>query len=76
LTVIVNPANSVSKLTREQLENLYWSNQNWKKLVELMQNSLFKRVIWNIWVFKEGGQEKLLQIFYHPTGNSSGSRSN
>jgi phosphate transport system substrate-binding protein len=27
LTVIVNPANSVSKLTREQLEkNLYWRN--------------------------------------------------
>jgi phosphate transport system substrate-binding protein len=30
LTVIVNPANSVSKLTREQLEQIFRSNQNWK----------------------------------------------
>jgi ABC-type phosphate transport system substrate-binding protein len=27
ITVIVNPANSVSKLTREQLEQIYRSNQ-------------------------------------------------
>jgi phosphate transport system substrate-binding protein len=32
LTVIVNPANKVSKLTREQLEYLYRSNQNWKEV--------------------------------------------
>jgi phosphate transport system substrate-binding protein len=30
LTVIVNPANKVSKLTREQLD--YRSNQNWKEV--------------------------------------------
>jgi phosphate transport system substrate-binding protein len=30
LTVIVNPANKVSKLTREQLEGR--SNQNWKEV--------------------------------------------
>jgi phosphate transport system substrate-binding protein len=32
LTVIVNPANSVSKLTREQLEQIFRSNQNWKEV--------------------------------------------
>jgi phosphate transport system substrate-binding protein len=29
---IVNPANSVSKLTREQLEQIFRSNQNWKEV--------------------------------------------
>jgi phosphate transport system substrate-binding protein len=38
LTVIVNPANSVSKLTREQLEKIFTGEiKTGKKLVVLMQ---------------------------------------
>jgi phosphate transport system substrate-binding protein len=51
LTVIVNPANSVSKLTREQLEQIFTGAiKNWKEVVVLTKNScLFKRVfIWNL----------------------------
>jgi phosphate transport system substrate-binding protein len=48
---VVNPANSVSKLTREQLEQIFTGAiKNWKEVVVLTKNScLFKRVfIWNL----------------------------
>jgi ABC-type phosphate transport system substrate-binding protein len=47
LTVIVNPANKVSKLTREQLEGIFTGAiKTGKKLVVLTKNScLFKRLL-------------------------------
>jgi ABC-type phosphate transport system substrate-binding protein len=50
-SVIVNPANKVSKLTREQLEQIFTGAiKTGKKWVVLTKNScLFKRVfIWNL----------------------------
>jgi hypothetical protein len=48
LTVIVNPANKVSKLTREQLEVSLQEQSKLERSWWCLKNSLFKGVfIWN-----------------------------